>query len=259
MIICTSGANTNWPKEPPALMKPAANGAFGGRRWAVAPIRIEKLPAPAPAADSTPRVSISPNCELTKGVAAMPAASITPPSTITRPAPYLSATAPKTGCEAPHMNWPTAIAKLSVDEQCVVEAGLLRQLSLPEQAEGADVLHLRQIALISTRLHADRLRLRLPRRADADHHVDRLRGAGTLAIELRREDVDAHRTGGDGAVAGMPQSQLQPGQDLCSIQLMTEQQTRRLLQPLQMQSQAAHTAIADLHRREMTIILQRSR
>ena len=50
-----SGANTNWPKLPPALMKPAAKARLSaGRRPAVAPIRIEKLPAPAPADDSTP-------------------------------------------------------------------------------------------------------------------------------------------------------------------------------------------------------------
>ncbi len=112
---CISGEKTNWPKEPPALMKPEAKGRrAAGRRWAVAPIRIEKLPAPAPAAESTPMVSSRPHSELTNGVAARPPASSSAPSTITRAGPYLSAMAPKMGCEAPHMNWPMASAKLIV-------------------------------------------------------------------------------------------------------------------------------------------------
>jgi hypothetical protein len=104
MMACISGANTNWPKEPPALMKPAANARrSAGRRCAVAPIRIEKLPAPAPAADRKPIVMIRPHCELMKGVSAVPAASSSAPRMITRAEPHLSATAPNTGCaSAPH-------------------------------------------------------------------------------------------------------------------------------------------------------------
>src|SRR5690606_16051929 len=61
---CTSGANTNCPSEPPALMSPAANERFSGAsREAVAPIRMEKLPAPAPAAVSKPSVNIKPHGE----------------------------------------------------------------------------------------------------------------------------------------------------------------------------------------------------
>ncbi len=47
-----------------------------------------------------------------KGVSAVPAASISAPRMMTRIEPYLSATAPKIGCATPHMNWPTASAKL---------------------------------------------------------------------------------------------------------------------------------------------------
>ena len=48
---CATGANRNCPNDPPALMKPEANERLSaGRRCAAAPIRIEKLPAPAPAA-----------------------------------------------------------------------------------------------------------------------------------------------------------------------------------------------------------------
>src|SRR5205823_4301867 len=78
----------------------------------LAPIRIEKLPAPAPAADRTPSVMINPSSELISGVSAVPAASISVPAIITLTDPYLSAIAPKIGCDAPQTNWPTASAKL---------------------------------------------------------------------------------------------------------------------------------------------------
>ena len=75
ITACTSGANTNCPNEPPALMTPAAIERFcAGMCCAVAPIRIEKLPAPAPAADSTPNVNSSPHSEGSVGASAMPAA-----------------------------------------------------------------------------------------------------------------------------------------------------------------------------------------
>jgi hypothetical protein len=115
MIAPISGASANWPNDPPALIKPDANARrSGGRRCAVAPIRIEKLPAPAPAADRKPIVSSSAHSDPTNGVAAVPTASITPPRAITRPGPYLSATAPKTGCATPHISCATAITKLMV-------------------------------------------------------------------------------------------------------------------------------------------------
>ena len=113
MTNCTMGANTNCPSEPPALMKPAANDRFSGASCcAVAPIRIEKLPAPAPAAVSTPSVNISPHCEGIRGVSASPSDSSTPPKTSTPVEPRLSAIAPKTGCTAPQVNCPMASAKL---------------------------------------------------------------------------------------------------------------------------------------------------
>src|SRR6202008_562444 len=44
------GASRNCPRLPPALMTPEAKARFSGeRRRAVAPVRIEKLPAAAPA------------------------------------------------------------------------------------------------------------------------------------------------------------------------------------------------------------------
>ena len=105
IMSCINGANTNWPNEPPALMKPAAKERFAtGRRCAVAPIRIEKLPAPAPAALKIPIVNSNPHCVSTKGVSAVPSASNTPPAMMTRTAPYLSEIAPNTGCAAPHTN-----------------------------------------------------------------------------------------------------------------------------------------------------------
>ena len=113
MMTCASGTNTNWPNDPPALMKPEANERlWAGTRAAIAPIRIEKLPAPAPAALRRPIVTIRPHCESTNGVAAMPAAISSAPSMMMRVGPNLSATAPNTGCAAPHTNCPTASAKL---------------------------------------------------------------------------------------------------------------------------------------------------
>ena len=45
MIAWARGANTNWPKDPPALMKPPANDRrSAGTCRAVAPIRIGKAP-----------------------------------------------------------------------------------------------------------------------------------------------------------------------------------------------------------------------
>lgn len=73
---------------------------------------MEKLPAPAPAATSTPRVSTSIDWLRAMVVSTLPTAMSTAPTTITRPGPQRSATTPKTGCEAPHTNWPIAMAKL---------------------------------------------------------------------------------------------------------------------------------------------------
>ena len=112
---CATGANRNCPKEPPALMNPEANERLSaGKRCAAAPIRIEKLPAPAPAAVRIPMAKISPKAELTNGVIAIPNASRRPPMRITRYDPTRSASMPKSGCAAPHTNWPTAIARLTV-------------------------------------------------------------------------------------------------------------------------------------------------
>ena len=60
MITCSSGANTNCPSEPPALSSPAANDRrSAGTRCSTVPIRMEKLPAPAPNAVSTPSTRIN--------------------------------------------------------------------------------------------------------------------------------------------------------------------------------------------------------
>src|SRR5258706_13124237 len=113
MIACTSGANTIWPNELPALMNPAANERRStGTCCATAPIRIPKLPAPAPHAVRIPSVRISPHSLVTRGVIAEPSASIRLPAMTTRTVPYLSAMAPKIGCDTPQTNWPIASAKL---------------------------------------------------------------------------------------------------------------------------------------------------
>ena len=55
-----------------------------------------------------------PKPEVMKGVKAVPSERTTNPATKTFPEPYRSATAPATGWIAPHMNWPTASARLMV-------------------------------------------------------------------------------------------------------------------------------------------------
>ena len=96
--ICTNGAKIACPTDPPALIKPAANERFSaGKRCALAPIKIEKLPAPAPAADNKPIVIIKPICDSNCVVKKVPNANNNPPNTKTRPGPVRSAIAPKTG------------------------------------------------------------------------------------------------------------------------------------------------------------------
>ena len=74
----------------------------------------EKLPAPEPTAASTPRAITRPKPEVMSGVNAVPSESTISPATNTFPGPYRSAIAPATGWIAPHMNCPTASAKLMV-------------------------------------------------------------------------------------------------------------------------------------------------
>jgi hypothetical protein len=59
--FCRMGANTNWPKEPPALINPdAAPRASAGMRWAAAPSSTEKLLAPEPMAQNRPSETARP-------------------------------------------------------------------------------------------------------------------------------------------------------------------------------------------------------
>jgi hypothetical protein len=61
-----------------------------------------------------PIANIKPKPELMKGVMAKPIANSKVPSTMTLKEPTRSASMPKSGCTAPHVNWATAIAKLIV-------------------------------------------------------------------------------------------------------------------------------------------------
>ena len=112
---CVTGAKINCPIEPPALMKPdAREREFAGNRCAAAPIKMEKLPAPAPAAVTMPIANISPKPECMYGVIAKPSANSKVPIRITLNEPTRSASMPKRGWAIPHINWATAIAKLTV-------------------------------------------------------------------------------------------------------------------------------------------------
>ena len=88
MSLCVKGANTNCPNELPALMTPAAlPRASGVRRCATAPMRTEKLHAPAPTAERMPSEKTSPSPLVMKGVSAEPMARTTIPATRTGPVP----------------------------------------------------------------------------------------------------------------------------------------------------------------------------
>src|SRR5450759_3601561 len=69
-----------------------------------APMSIEKLPPPAPAAVTTPRNRIRPRLECMNGVTASPSASSTAPRMMILTGPARSASAPKMGWAAPHTN-----------------------------------------------------------------------------------------------------------------------------------------------------------
>ena len=80
MSFCDTGANTNCPKEPPALMTPdAVPRASAGRRCAAAPMSTEKLLAPEPICESRPNAMTRPAPEPMKGVSAVPMARRTMP------------------------------------------------------------------------------------------------------------------------------------------------------------------------------------
>jgi hypothetical protein len=92
-------------------------------------MRIEKLPAAAPAAAMTPSVSVSPPLVVTYGVANDPAASSKAPATIILIGPYLSASAAKIGWAAPYMNCPIASAKLNATMETPVDSVIGRRNS----------------------------------------------------------------------------------------------------------------------------------
>ena len=109
------GAKTNCPSDPPALMIPeAVPRAVAGNFCEAAPIRTEKLLAPAPAAEIRPMANVRPRPDAIQGVIEVPSARISKPAIRTGRGPYLSAAAPASGWIAPQTNWPMARAKLMV-------------------------------------------------------------------------------------------------------------------------------------------------
>ena len=107
------GANTNCPIELPAFIKPAAlPRASAGIRLATVPIKIEKLQAPVPTAQSNPIVKINPQVDSINGISVVPTIVKHKPPNSTERAPWRSAIMPASGCATPHTNWPTAMARL---------------------------------------------------------------------------------------------------------------------------------------------------
>lgn len=84
MSFCVTGASTNCPSDPPALIRPdAAPRACAGSRCAAAPISTEKLQAPDPAADNTPRVIDMPSVVSIQGVSKAPSIITNSPTSST--------------------------------------------------------------------------------------------------------------------------------------------------------------------------------
>ncbi len=108
-----SGATTNWPNEPPAFTMPLAMPRFsGGSARATADISTPSPAMPPPPAATTPIRSTSIQVLVACGVSTVPSMTSTAPMAITRPVPYLSATAPAMGCVMPHMSCAQANARL---------------------------------------------------------------------------------------------------------------------------------------------------
>src|SRR6266850_524783 len=108
-----SGATTNWPNEPPALTMPLAMPRFsGGSARATADISTPSPAMPPPPAATTPIRRTSIQVLVAYGVSTVPSMTSTAPVAITRPVPYLSATAPAIGCVMPHMSCAQAKARL---------------------------------------------------------------------------------------------------------------------------------------------------
>jgi hypothetical protein len=102
ITACTSGAKIICPTLPPALMTPAPNArCCGASCRAVAPINTEKLPAPAPAAASTPNEAISIHGSVDSVVMTLPAASSRAPASSTSAEPWRSASTPNTDWRRP--------------------------------------------------------------------------------------------------------------------------------------------------------------
>src|SRR3546814_11769778 len=79
--FCMIGANTNCPKDPPALITPeAVPWDCAGSCCAAATISTEKLLAPAPLDANRPKDTINTNPVPTKDVIEHPSARITTPA-----------------------------------------------------------------------------------------------------------------------------------------------------------------------------------
>ena len=110
---CANGISVNCPNEPPALTMPFAMPCLAaGIQRLAADISSAGPIAPAPMADNTPISRISASDDCASGVRAVPAATSSAPAIITGRGPQRSATAPAAGWATPHINCPTANARL---------------------------------------------------------------------------------------------------------------------------------------------------
>jgi len=114
IIACVAGASTSWPSGPPAPTMPTTSPRRSAEtRWLTVPTSSEGLPTVA-AMPLTASTATSSTALSAKGSSALARAASRLPATMTRAAPWRSASTPTRGCATPQVSWLTAIAKLMV-------------------------------------------------------------------------------------------------------------------------------------------------
>ncbi len=109
---CPNGSIRNWPNEPPDDAMPSARLRRSGANARPTTPRITpKLTPLSPRPTIRPALASSISGVVENGISARPAAKSNPETATTRPAPCLSAHAPKNGCASPQIRLDSAMAK----------------------------------------------------------------------------------------------------------------------------------------------------
>src|SRR6266850_5670447 len=109
---CPNGSIRNCPKDPPEDAMPSARlRRSGGNARPTTPRMTPKLTPLSPRPTISPALASSISGVVENGISARPPAYSSPETPTTRPAPFLSAQAPKNGCASPQIRFDSAIAK----------------------------------------------------------------------------------------------------------------------------------------------------